>query len=578
MPPDIDPVAFFLRPEHPLQHLYEALRAYYVEDLTAEEVARRFDYSTQSIRVMASRFVHGKVGPFFRDIPRGFQHAPTADALHDAILELRAQGLSILDIADRLTAQGSKISYHTVWRVLRHEGVGRLPKRTAAQRVSPPKLPTEVADVGELDLSRELIVECRAPLLFLFAPFLASVDLPALVRNARYPGTSMIPSTSYVLSELALKLLHKPRKNHVMPIADDRGFGLFAGLNVLPKTTALSDYSYRMGPRPHRALLEGFVRARDRMDAYPSLSFNLDFHTIRHYGDLEKSALEKDYVPRRSQSVAAIVASFAQEAESREMVYSNANLLKREKSDEVLRFVDYWRRATGKTPEELVIDGRMTTHKGLASLDRRGITFITLRERRPNEVQRVMAVPEERWKRVELEIKDRKWRTPLVLDERVEILDYPGKIRQIAAMDLGREEPTLLLTNDVRRKPAKLLTRYARRTLIENSLSEQVHFFDMDALSSSVRLKVDMDVVLSVVASGCYHWLAGQLKGFETAKGRSIWDTFLDRSGKVHVTEEEIVLKVRRFSHAPVLLESSVSRDRTPVPWLGDRTVRLEVT
>ena len=145
-------------------------------------------------------------------------------------------------------------------------------------------------------------------------------------------------------------------------------------------------------------------------------------------------------------------------------------------------------------------------------------------------------------------------------------------------MDLGRNEPTFLLTNDTRRGPAALLTRYARRALIENSIGEQVHFFHVDALSSDVRIKVDMDVILSVIASGCYHWLANQLKGFEKATARRIWDTFLDRPGKVKLMDKDVVLSVRRFSKAPVLLESNLSRNRIQIPWLGDRKVKIEIT
>jgi len=573
-----DPAEVFRNPTHPLQRKYEALRAYFLEDLSAAEAAHRFGYTPDSMRVIASRFRREGIEHYFRDVTHGRKDNPVAGPLRDAILELRKRDLSILDIADQLTAEGRPVSHQTVWLVLRSESIKRLPRRSASQRDIPPTIPPPVASVDDLDLSPGRAIPCRAPLLFLFAPFLASIDFDSLIRRAGYPGTSVIPSASYVLSILSLKLLHRPRKSHVMPIADDEGYGLFAHLNVLPKTTAISDYSYQMGPTPHQSLLRGFVRARDRMKAYPSLSFNLDFHTIRHYGQLENSSLEKDYVARRSQSVPAVVAAFAQEAESREMVYSNANILKREKSDEVLRFVDYWKKTTGKTPEELVIDARMTTHKGLAKLNRRGITFITLRERRRKEVKRVMAMPAEQWERVELDVEDRKWRTPIVLDQPVEISDYPGKIRQIAAMDLGREEPTLLITNDWRRGPATLLTRYARRTHIENSLGEQVHFFHVDALSSAVRLKVDMDVALSVVASGCYRWLAGQLRGFEMATAQRIWDVFLERPGTIHVTDEEIILRVRRFSRAPVLLESEVSRNHVPVPWLGNRTVRLEIT
>jgi len=573
-----DPADYFRNPQKPSHRQYEALRAYFLDRASSSAVANRFGYSPGYIRVLATQFRQDQLGEFFSDRPHQRDETIQDMELHNAVIELRKQQLSVYDIADRLKEDGRPISHQTVWLTLKEAGMERLPKRTAKQRETIPTIPRQKADVNQFDLSSGRVMQCRAPLLFLFAPLLNGIEFDRLVKNARYPGTSKIPATSYIRSLLALKLLCKDRRNHVMSIADDEGFGLFAGLNVLPKTTSLADYSYRIGPKPHRVLLSSVVRARDQMNAYPSNSFNLDFHTIRHYGNSEHSSLEKDYVPRRSQSVKAVVTAFAQEWESRELVYTNANILKREKADEVIRFADFWKDTTGKTPEELVFDLGMTTHAGLAKLKGREITFITIRERLANEIDRVLSQPDESWKRVKLDVENRKWKTPRVLDEMIELSNYPGKIRQIVARDIGHEEPTFILTNDTRRGPSALLTRYARRTLIENSLGEQVHFFHVDALSSDVRIKVDLDVVLSVVASGCYSWLAKQLKGFESAKARRIWETFLDRPGKLKLTDENVIISLRRFSEVPVLLESKLSRDRTSIPWLKNKKLKIEIT
>lgn len=579
MPLPRDPEAYFLHPSQVNHRRYEALRAYFIEKLPTEEVARRFGFVPGSVRVLATLFRQGKIGEFFRN------PAPTkrGGALYDlplkeAILDLRAQRLSVYDIARRLRRLRRPVSHNTVWMILKEAGVDRLPKRTTRRRELPPKIPLPYADKDEISLTPGRLLPCRAPLLFLFAPYFERTHFDALVRSARYRSTPRIEATSYARSLLALKLLAVSRRNHVMPLADDPGLGLWASLNVLPKTTALSEWAYFLGPTPHRALLRGVIRARAELDGYPTRSFNLDFHPIRHYGDPSISRLEKDFVTRRGQSVNVVVCAFGQEVGSREMVYAKANVLKEEKPEQVLEFVRFWRETRGELPEELVFDAHMTTHEVLADLDRQGITFLTVRERRPKEVARVLSVPSERWESVTVDIESRLYRTPRVLDEEVEVQEYPGTIRQIAALDYGKEKPTFLLTNDRRRKPGTLLTRYARRALIENNLGEQVHFFHVDALSSSVRIKVDLDVVLSVVASGAYRWLARQLKGFETATAATIWSQLLDRRGTVEVGKDEVVVRVRRFSRAPVLLESKVSRDPTPISWLGGRRVRLEVS
>lgn len=567
---------YFERPAHPLQVRYEALRALVVDGTPLGQTAKRFGYKPESLRVILSRFRAGELDPFLATGVPGSPPRARPETTRTAVLAARQQGLSIDEIPAEVVKQGIQVSPMTAWRILRDAGMERLPKRSK-KNAAAPSLPPTIADVSMLDLANGRTLPCRAPLVFLFAPLLAKLEFEPLVATSQFPGSSMIPPAETLRSLLALKILNRPRKNHVATIADDEGFGLLAGLNVLPKTTALSTYSHRVGPDPIRALQQGWISAYQKAYPFPSGSFNFDFHAIRHFGEAETSALEKNYVPRRSQSVPSILVAFAQEEKTRTLVYANANLLKREKSVEILAFVEHWRKVTGRYPKEVVFDAQGTTHATLAKLDELGITFLTLRERKPKEVKRLADVAEDAWTRIELDAPNRKWRTPTVLDERVTIKDYDHPIRQIALKGLGHEGPTLLLTNDTRRGPAKLFERYTQRTPIENSISEQVGFFHVDALTSDVRLKVDLDVALSVIASNLYHWLAGQIKGYEAATPATIWRTFLDRPGHIALTPTEVVLRVPRFAKAPALLGSPVLNDATPLPWLGGRRIRLQL-
>ena len=571
---------FFLKPapKQTYHRRYEALRAFIVDSRSSGEVAKTFGYGKHSFEVLINLFRRGDLPPFFRDVRHGRKDQPVRQPLQAEIVALRQQGLSIYDIESEMRKSGRPVSHSTIWMVIREAGFARLPKRRAASESDHGTIDPPVADVHEFTVHTGQEMECRAPLILLFANHLAEMGFDTLAREAGYPGSSMIPSSCALKSALVLKLLQKPRKNHVMPLAEDEGLGMWAGLNVLPKKSFLSEYSSRVNRQPHRKLLQSIVQAREKAGAYPSLSFNLDFHTIRHYGDPEGTRLEKNYVPRRSQSVPSVVVAYAQEEEGKELVYANANLVKKETADEVVRFVEYWRSTVGKSPEELTFDCKMTTVAGLAKLEQMGVTFLTLRSRRPKEVKRVLSIPEENWTKVEIQGIRRKYVHPRVIDEEVEMKGYPGKIRQIVALDLGREEPMFLLTNDRRRAPATLLSRYPLRTRIENSIRDQVDAFHVDALSSSVRLKVDMDVMLDVVGSGCYRWLGQQLKGWEKAAPGTLWKDFLDRPGKVRITEKEVVLRVRRFSKAPVLLDAETLEKGPEIPWLGNRRLKVEVT
>ena len=58
-----------------------------------------------------------------------------------------------------------------------------------------------------------------------------------------------------------------------------------------------------------------------------------------------------------------------------------------------------------------------------------------------------------------------------------------------------------LLTNDYDSSLADLLRRYARRWLVEQPISEQLSFFHLNRRASSMVLKVDFDLTLTVLAS-----------------------------------------------------------------------------
>ena len=145
--------------------------------------------------------------------------------------------------------------------------------------------------------------------------------------------------------------------------------------------------------------------------------------------------------------------------------------------------MDYWKRRTGRLPEELIFDCTLTTYAKLNELNRMGVQFITLRRRTPKLLAEIARTPMSAWRRIELENVSRAYRTPRVLDRRVTLTDYDGSLRQLTVADLGHEDPTLLLTNQLSRSASHLIGRYAQRMLIENNIEDGIDFFHMDALS-----------------------------------------------------------------------------------------------
>ena len=330
-----------------------------------------------------------------------------------------------------------------------------------------------------------------------------------------------------------------------------------------------------MTPGCYPKLMRHWFNAISKLGLEHGTSFDLDFHTIPFHG--EDALLQKHYVSKRSRSQKGILAFLAQDGEKRFFCYANADVRKEDQNDEILRFVKFWKQRTGNVPGELIFDSKLTTHRNLSELNRLNVQFITLRRRNPKLVDELESRSRSAWRRINLTGVSRLYRTPRIIDDRISLDDYEGTLRQIAIKDLGHEEPTLLLTNQLRRSPATLVQRYAQRMLIENGIEDDVNFFHMDALSSAVALKVNCDVQLTLMASSLYRLLAQRVgNGYETAKSRHLFRDFIDATANVNIGEREILVQYQKRAHNPLLVAAGFANSATRVPWLGRKTLRFQ--
>ena len=564
----------FLEPTNPTHRQYEALRAYFVEGLPPKEVAERFGYSVGSFSVMCSKFRKDPNRQFFLPTKRGPQAAPKTDNRRDLVVELRKQNLSVYDISRALKQEDKPLSPPMVARILQQEGFARLPRRREEER--PPGIKPEtapVANVQALDLS-ERQFRTKFGGLFLFLPDLARIPFDDIVKKAGLPGTKMIPAGHATRSLLALKLAGNARHSHVMSHVFDEGLALFAGLNVIPKRSYLTTYSCRIDPKSYPKLMRRWFDAASDLGVERGVSFDLDFHTIPFHG--EDALVEKHYVSKRSRRQKGLLAFLARDADKNVFCYANAEIRKQDQNDEILNFVRFWKKRTGRYPDELVFDSKLTTYHNLNWLNDNGIRFITLRRRTRKMLQSIHARPLSQWRRIELENIARAYRTPRILDEKIKLNDYDTEIRQLTIKDLGHEEPTLLLTNQMRTGASTLIGRYARRMLIENGIEDGIDFFHMDALSSAVAMKVNLDLQLTLMASSLYRLMGNRIgNGYQSAKSRHIWRDFVDAVAKIEVTRHDIVVEFQRRAHNPLLISAGYADTDVRIPWLGNKRLRL---
>lgn len=563
--------SFFTEPASVKQRQYEAFRAFYVEERPSSEVARAFGYTPGSFQVMCHGFRRARHPEFFVSPKSGPRVQPKKSAARDAIVEMRKRNHSVYEISDALKARKIGLSPTAVREVLKAEGFAPLPRRLDSERPERNGPTIEpAADARKLSLDpRTFETACGG--LFLFIPGLVKLDLEHLVKAAGLPGSKMIPASHALRSMLALKLWSIEHRSHVMPNVADEGLGLLAGLNVIPKRSFLSEYSSRVGHGQIVKLLASYHKRIAGEKLFEGESFNLDFHSIPYYG--EHPSVERHFVAMRSRRQNAVLTFLAQDVDGRAFCYSNADLRKGEESEEIFRFIDFWKRTHGALPRHLVFDSKLTTQANLARLDKMGITFMTLRARSPKLVQEIALVPPSAWRTVELDVPTRKFRFPTVYETTARIAGTD--FRQLVIKNLGHEQPTILLTNDRKTSAAKVITRYAQRMLIENALSDAVRFFHMNALSSTVGIKVDFDMALLVIASGLYRLLARKMRGYADAHAGTIFRDLIDMPATVTVDAKEVIVRFHRRAHLPIIIDSGMLNSPVQVPWWNGATLRL---
>ncbi|MGH4017498.1 MAG: transposase [Pseudonocardiaceae bacterium] len=565
---------FFAVPAAGPQTRYEALRAYLLDGEPAATVAARFGYTTAGLNSAVADFRAGAKS-FFLDSRPGPKTAPGKDAARAGIIALRGQGYSIDEIAAALAAEGIGLNRTGISEVITEAGLPRIWRRPEAARGGPRRndLPRARAlTAGDfLDLPAD--APTRMAGLLLALPDLLDLDLPALATAAGYPGTRDIPAISYLLSLLAVKLTGTRRVSHVHDLAADPGAALFAGLTALPKTTALTTYSYRLQHSKQKKFLTALDKASLAAGLATGEVLNLDFHAVMHWG--EDPALEKHYVPSRSQRTRSVLTFFAEDADSHALLYANADLAKTTQNKEVLAFADHWKTVTGTNPALLVMDSKVTTQTQLGELTERGIGFITLRARTPRLTAHLHALPASAWTNLTVaRAGGRTRRVRVIEDPAAKLSTYPGTLRQLAVAGLGHDEPTILITNQHTLPAKQVIETYSRRMNIEQRLAEAIRSFHLDSLAGAVPLNIDLDVVLTVLAHTVCAALRRRIPGYATATPDTLQRRFLSTGGHILNHSNQIVVRLDRRTYSPVLRHADLPD--VAVPWLGGRTVRYE--
>jgi len=561
--------SFFTECQTPLQRQYEALRALYLEELNESEVAQRFGISLRYLRktkTETAKLLKAGQIPFFIVNKPGPKGSRLGDEVKDSIISLRKKNKSIEDIKSHLDAKGHKTSQKTIHRILAAEGFARLPKRTRMERKEQEYIHDKPPIAQQLVIENEEFITTMATPGLILLPLIHKLGIEKAINACNFPGTSAISNISYLLSLLALKLAGGKRWSHDEKWCFDRGLGLFAGLNVLPKNASLSSYSYRVTREMNRTLLSQLAKIFSDSDLEQG-DFNLDFKSIPHWGD--DSVLSKHWCGARSKAMKSILSLFVQDPDSGFISYTDAEIQKGEVNNCVVEFVDFWKESRGISPKMLIFDARFTTYENLSKLNQDGIKFITLRRRGKNLVERAEKIPEEQWRYIKVEGEKRKYKRLRIFEEEIALRGYQGKLRQVIITENGREDPAFLILNDFDLPLERVVRKYARRWLVEKEISEHVNFFHLNSPSSSIVIKVDFDLTLTVLAHNIYRVLAKKLPGFENSEVPTLARKFLETIARVKISDDTATVFLKKKNHMPLLFAVDFMQEETFIPWIG---------
>ena len=567
----MDPVDFFRNPNNTLHLQYEALRSFYVDKKTAREVAKLFGLQEpyfKKLRYLFQKNINAKSNPFFEEIKKGPKKRFTEDNSINMIISLRKKNHSVPDIQSILDSKGIKIALDTIDKILKAEGFASLPRRTHMERKKlelPPKImPPETMPLKIID--EEFCVEKGAGVL-LFLPLLQQKGIIKAIKRVGFPGTSVINDVSSILSFLALKLFGRVRYSQDEHWKFNRALGLFSMLNVLPKNATLSSYSYRTNREMNKKFLQELLPLFQNDQS----EFNLDFKAIPHWGD--ESVLEKNWSGTRRKAMKSILALIVQAPSSGYVTYTDAEIKHDNESDAILEFVDFWTKTSGTCPNMLIFDSKLTSYENLNKLNQseEKIKFLTLRRRGAKLIERVSKIPEDDWSRIKIEGKNRKHKLVKIYDETCKLRKYKGEVRQIIITGHGRERPTFLITNDFELKASKLVKKYARRWLVELEIAEHIDFFQLNNPSSSIVVKVDFDLALSLLAHNLYKDLAKELPGFENCTASTIHHSFIDNGARIRIKNRTITVELKKKTHLPLLFNIPWIREETTLDWHGTK-------
>ncbi len=557
---------------------YDALKDFFFYKQKAEIVAQNYNYTLSAFYSLVRDFKkhlknNSEKDFFFQNKKIGRQHIENNE-IDELILSLRKKNFSTEDILTFLHAKSFNVSYGYVYNLLVSNGFAKLPKRSVQEKTNQeiPKLTAEKS--VKLEFHNEEFMSQNVSL-FCFRLLIEKYGITKIIQNSDYPQTKSIDRLSSILSFAALKLSNIRRYSADDIWCMDRGIGLFAGLNVLPKNSWFSSYSHRVTKDMNTSFLKSLHKIWVENNLL-SDTVNLDFTTIPYWGDNEH--LENNWSGKRTKALASMLAVLAQDPDSGIIDYGDADVRHENQSQTVLEFIDFYSndKSINHNLKYLVFDSKFTTYENLSKINEKEIKFITIRIRSQSLVNKINDIEAKSWKKLRVECGDNKNRNLLAFEETVNLPKYKGVVRQIYIKGNGKIKPAVIITNDFDLSLENIVRKYARRWIVEKLISEQIEFFHLNRVSSSMVIKVDFDLTMSILAHNLYRLFALQMSRYSNCTSVKIYEKFIQNNGFIKIEDDKILIKMKKKRDLPQLLETMKNFEEIKISQFDNKKLVFE--
>jgi len=298
---------------------------------------------------------------------------------------------------------------------------------------------------------------------------------------------------------------------------------------------------------------------------------NIDFTTIPYWGDGDH--LENNWSGKRGKSLESMLAVLAHDPDTGILDYGSTNVLHKEESDVVLEYLDFYSTDKNRKLKYLIFDSKVTNYQNLNKLNKEGVKFITIRRRGKNMVERLDNIPDNEWKTLKVEMAGGNHRKLNVFEETTTLKDYEGTVRQVSITGHGKIKPAIIITNDFDLSLEKIIRKYTRRWLVEKTISEQIEFFHLNHVSSSIVIKVDFDLTMSILSHNIYKIFALDFERYKHLTAQSLFDKFILNQGDIEIEDNNIKVSLKKKRTLPLILENMNNFKEVKYDWLNHKKI-----